>query len=174
MATDWMYSQKTRVQPRYSFNFEEGIIMEFGVRREEEEEEEKKGRLIMKVFQIAAPWRSGAWRGFRGFGLSTIDLMPGMEYGSQSHGSLPISPRLPLLLLPSHSWTPPTPPDIPSPTCPQSSQLWPRLTSGTTPLPLSPVLNTFLVLFSSLCLVLLSARASSSPLKQQGPLLISL
>lgn len=48
-------------------------------------EDKKKGRLIIKVFQLASPWRSGTWRGFRGFGLSTSDLMPGMEKrGSQS------------------------------------------------------------------------------------------
>lgn len=57
-----------------------GVGGGFGVRSEEEEEgeEEMKGRLIMKVFQIASPWRSGAWRGFRGFGLSTSAPMPGV------------------------------------------------------------------------------------------------
>lgn len=51
----------------------------FSVRSEEQgEEERQRKRLIMKVFQIASPWRSGAWRGFRGFGLSTGNLTPGV------------------------------------------------------------------------------------------------
>lgn len=96
------------------------------------EEEEKKGRLIIKVFQVASPWRSGTWRGFRGFGLSTSDLMPGMEEcGSQSPWSPPTSPRLLL----SHSFTPPDTLPPTCPLCPQSSQHWPCLTAGTIPLP---------------------------------------
>lgn len=51
----------------------------FSVRSEEQGEEERQRKgLVMKVFQIASPWRSGAWRGFRGFGLSTGDLTPGV------------------------------------------------------------------------------------------------
>lgn len=78
-----------------------------------------EGRLIIKLLQLASPWRSGTWRGFRGFSLSTSDLMQGMEdCGSQSPWSPPAS--LWLLLL-SHSCAPlDTPPPI-CPLCPQSS-----------------------------------------------------
>lgn len=141
------------------------------------EEEEKKGRLIIKVFQLASPWRSGTWRGFRGFGLSTSDLMPGMEEcGSQSPWSPPTSPRLLLLLLLSHSSTPPDtlPPfHPPAPSAPRALSTGPVWPQGRF-LSLVLSLNTFLVLFISLCLALLPAQASSYPLKRQGPVLISL
>lgn len=54
-----MYFVSTDGEIREGERSEEGGGRGFGVRCEEEEEE-KKGRLIMKVFQIASPRRSGA------------------------------------------------------------------------------------------------------------------